>query len=71
MDKDKDTAAPAEDPGNSGSPESGSTIPKSKDGVWITSTPGGSSFEPEEDVPAQDTGGKSAGPESGGREKDG
>ncbi|MDQ0819596.1 hypothetical protein QFZ79_001887 [Arthrobacter sp. V4I6] len=54
---DKDPTAPAEqDPDNSSSPGSGSTIPKSKDGVWITSTPGGSSFEPEEDVAAHDTG---------------
>jgi hypothetical protein len=61
---DKDQAAPAEpDPDNSSSPGSGSTIPKSKDGVWITSTPGGSSFEPEEDAPAQDTGESAGGSE--------
>jgi hypothetical protein len=53
---DQNPAASAEqDPDETGSPESGSTIPKSKDGVWVTSTPGGSNFEPEEDVPAQDT----------------
>ena len=63
-DKDKDKAAPAEqEPGNSGSRESGSTIPKSNDGVWVTSTPGGSSFEPEEDVPAQDKGESAGGPD--------
>lgn len=61
MVKDKDKAAPQEqEPGNSGSRGSGSTIPKSNDGVWVTSTPGGTSFEPEEDVPVQD-GGESAG----------
>ena len=54
---DQDPAAPAEpDPEKTSSPGSGSTIPKSKDGVWITSTPGGSSFEPEEDAPAGDGG---------------
>jgi hypothetical protein len=53
---DKDKAAPAEqDPGTSGAQGSGSTIPKSNDGVWVTSRPGGSSFEPEEDAPAQDS----------------
>lgn len=52
---DQDPAAPAEQDAAS-SPGSGSTIPKSNDGVWITSTPGGSSFEPEEDVPAGDGG---------------
>jgi hypothetical protein len=54
---DQNPAASAEqDPDKASSPGSGSTIPKSKDGVWVTSTPGGSNFEPEEDVPAQDTG---------------
>jgi hypothetical protein len=58
---DQDPAAPAEqDPEKTSSPGSGRTIPKSKDGVWITSTPDGSSFEPEEDVPARD-GGEDAG----------
>jgi hypothetical protein len=53
----KDSAAPAEqDPGDSGAQGSGSTIPKSNDGVSVTSTPGGSSFEPEEDAPARDGG---------------
>jgi hypothetical protein len=64
MVKDKDNAVPQEqEPGNSGSRESGSTIPKSNDGVWVTSTPGGSSFEPEEDVPAQDKGESAGGPD--------
>ena len=62
MDKDKDKAAPAEqDPNNSSSPGNGTTIPKSRDGVWATSTPGKSTFEPEEDVPAQDGGAESTG----------
>lgn len=59
---DQDPAALAEqDPEKTSSP--GRTIPKSKDGVWITSTPGGSSFEPEEDAPAGDGG------ETGGSDK--
>lgn len=51
---DKDSTAPA-DPNadNSGSPGSGSTIPQSEDGVSVTSTPGGSHFEPEEDLPRE------------------
>ena len=54
---DQHPAAPAEQDANkASSPGSGSTIPKSNDGVWITSTPGGSSFEPEEDAPAGDGG---------------
>lgn len=53
---DQDPAAPEQDAEKAGAPGSGSTIPKSKDGVWITSTPGGSSFEPEEDVPAPGSG---------------
>lgn len=53
---DKDNAAPAEqDPDTSTSTGTGSTIPKSADGVSITSTPGGSNFEPEEDAPAPDS----------------
>jgi hypothetical protein len=53
---DKDNAAPAEqDPNKSGSTGTGSTIPKSTDGISITSTPGGSSFEPEEDAPVPDS----------------
>ena len=60
---DKDKAAPAEqDPSNSSSPDGGgSTIPKSDNGVWATSTPGKSTFEPEEDSPAQDSGADTAG----------
>jgi hypothetical protein len=61
---DKDNAAPAEqDPNNSGSVGTGSTIPKSADGVSITSTPGGSSFEPEEDAPALDSEADKGGPD--------
>jgi hypothetical protein len=61
-DQDQDKTAPAEpEAGTSGSPGSGGTIPKSKDGVWITSAPGGSNFEPEEDAPAGDSGAESAG----------
>lgn len=53
---DKDKAAPAgQDPGNSSSPDSGTTIPKSSNGVGATSTPGKSTFEPEEDPPAGDS----------------
>lgn len=65
---DRDGAAPAEqNPDNSGSPGDGSTIPKSTDGVRATTTPGKSNFEPEEDVPAEDseekyTGGSADGP---------
>lgn len=52
---DKDKAAPAEqDASTSSSPDSGTTIPKSSNGVWATSTPGRSTFEPEEDTEAQD-----------------
>ena len=52
---DQDPAAPPEqEPEKTSSSGIGRTIPKSKDGVWITSTPGGSSFEPEEDAPAGD-----------------
>jgi hypothetical protein len=74
-DKDQDKAAPAEqDPDNSSSPGNGATIPKSRDGVWATSTPGKSTFEPEEDVPAQDSGaeggaGTAGGPAGGSEEK--
>ena len=51
---DKDSTAPADrDSDNSGSPGGGSTIPQSEDGVSITSTPGGSHFEPEEDLPRE------------------
>lgn len=51
---DKDSTAPADrDSDNSGSPGSGSTIPQSEDGVSITSTAGGSHFEPEEDLPRE------------------
>ena len=46
----KDQADPAGQDSERSTPGSGSTIPKSKDGVWATSTPGKSSFEPEEDV---------------------
>jgi hypothetical protein len=54
MTMDKDSAAPAgRDPENSGSPGDGSTIPQSEDGVAVTSTPGGSHFEPEEDLPRE------------------
>jgi hypothetical protein len=61
---DKDNAAPAEqDPNDSGSAGTGSTIPKSADGVSITSTPGGSNFEPEEDAPPPDSGTDKGGPE--------
>ncbi|SDK61548.1 hypothetical protein [Arthrobacter sp. ok362] len=57
----KDQADPAgQDPERS-APGSGSTIPKSKDGIWVTSTPGKSSFEPEEDVPVQGSGAEDAG----------
>ncbi len=48
-----DNAAPAGDPDKIGSPGSGSTIPQSKDGISVTSTPDGSSFEPEEDSPLE------------------
>lgn len=59
---DQDKAAPAgQDPSNSGSRGSGATIPKSEDGVWATSTPGKSTFEPEEDLPAQDSEAEAAG----------
>ena len=61
-DRDKGPAAPAApDPDSGSSAGRGSTIPESKDGVWITSTPGGSSFEPEEDGPAQDAPAQDAG----------
>jgi hypothetical protein len=61
----KDNAASAEpDPDNSGSRGSGSTIPQSKDGVSITSTEGGSNFEPEEDFEPE------SGEDPGGREKE-
>lgn len=64
---DKDKATPAEqDPGHGSSPGDGTTIPKSSNGVWATSTPGKSTFEPEEDPPAQDSG---AGPAGGSGEK--
>jgi len=50
----KDQADPAGQDPERGTPGSGSTIPKSKDGVWATSTPGHSSFEPEEDAPGSE-----------------
>ena len=61
---DKDNAAPAERDPDSDSPGSGSTIPQSKDGVSITSTPDGSNFEPEEDIPLE------SGEDPGGSEKE-
>jgi len=63
---DKDKAVPAEQEPHNSKPGNGSTIPKSKDGVWATSTPGKSTFEPEEDAaedddPAEDGGAKYTG----------
>jgi hypothetical protein len=71
MSMDNDNAAPAEqDPNNSGSAGPGSTIPKSADGVSITSTPDGSNFEPEEDAPADAPApAPDSGEEKGGRDK--
>lgn len=51
---DKDKAVPAEQEPQNSKPGDGSTIPKSKDGVWATSTPGKSTFEPEEDTSEDD-----------------
>lgn len=60
---DKDNAAPAEqDPSTSSSPGNGTTIPKSSNGVWATSTRGKSTFEPEEDPAAQDREADTGGP---------
>jgi hypothetical protein len=51
---DKENTDPAgHDAGGSDSPGNGTTIPKSSDGVWTTWTSEKSSFEPEEDAPAQ------------------
>lgn len=50
-----------QDPGDSDSPGNGRTIPKSNDGVWSTWTSDKSSFEPEEDTPAQAGGTENAG----------
>ena len=60
----KDHAAPAGTPDKIGSPGSGSTLPQSKDGISITSTPDGSNFEPEEDSPLE------SGKDPGGSEKE-
>jgi hypothetical protein len=66
---DKDNAAPAEqEPDTSGAAGSGSTIPKSKDGISITSTPGRSSFEPEEDVASPENGDSGDSAEGSGKE---